>query len=261
MLASLLFPYDDGEDGNVRTSGADVERWLSELEREGCIIRYQDEGAAYVQVANWLIHQKIDKPSKSKIPAPPDNSRSLANPLEPSATDLGPRTKDLGREGTTTGASAPEAGGGGDDSRETGNHASAPLPARQDLPAPTTPALSLTLALRPLGVSALSTHPTVIAWADAGVSLEVLTEAVQLARETKGAATLSPNYLAPIVERLLNPPPGARPSGRTPPPGSVAGEKFAVAGLDHSSSRAAMDASMKRHGIVVPEGDEEISFS
>src|SRR5690606_32469529 len=61
MLASLLFPYDDGEDGRPRTTGKDVDAWMAELEREGCIARYQIDGAAYVQIANWLIHQKIDK--------------------------------------------------------------------------------------------------------------------------------------------------------------------------------------------------------
>jgi hypothetical protein len=34
------------------------------------------------------------------------------------------------------------------------------------------------------------------------------------------------------------------------------GDKFAVAGLDHSSSRAAAEASMRKHGIVVPDNDE-----
>jgi hypothetical protein len=33
-------------------------------------------------------------------------------------------------------------------------------------------------------------------------------------------------------------------------------DKFAVAGLDHSSSRAAAEASMRKHGIVVPDNDE-----
>jgi uncharacterized protein YdaU (DUF1376 family) len=42
-------------------------------------------------------------------------------------------------------------------------------------------------------------------------------------------------------------------------PGSASSEKFKVANLDHSSSRAAMEASMKRHNIVVPE-DGDIPF-
>jgi len=44
--------------------------------------------------------------------------------------------------------------------------------------------------------------------------------------------------------------------GRT---GSVQGAKFQVAGQDHSSTRAAMEASMKHHGTVILDGDD-ISF-
>lgn len=40
--------------------------------------------------------------------------------------------------------------------------------------------------------------------------------------------------------------------------GDMAGNKFNVAGLDHSSTREAMAESMAKHGIVVPDGD--ISF-
>lgn len=42
--------------------------------------------------------------------------------------------------------------------------------------------------------------------------------------------------------------------------GAASSDKFRVAQLDHSSSRAAMEASMRQHGIVVPEGDDEIKF-
>lgn len=73
MLASLLFPYDDD-------APALIDGWLGELEREGCIVRYKVDGQSYVEICNWLIHQKIDKPSKSKIPPfekPREDSRSV----------------------------------------------------------------------------------------------------------------------------------------------------------------------------------------
>lgn len=96
MLASLLYPYDDDAPGLI---GA----WLDELERGGCLRRYEIEGATYLEVVNWLKHQKIDKPSASRLPAPPETSRTFAKaregsrkPREPSATDLGPRTVDRG---------------------------------------------------------------------------------------------------------------------------------------------------------------------
>ena len=73
MLASLLFPYDDDAPGLI-------DGWLHELEAEGCIIRYEVDGSTYLQVANWLKHQKIDKPSPSRLPQFDEPSRTLANP-------------------------------------------------------------------------------------------------------------------------------------------------------------------------------------
>jgi hypothetical protein len=87
MLASLLYPYDD--DAPKKIDG-----WLAELEREGCIVRYSADGATYLQVCNWLSHQKIDKPSASKIPPFDEASRIVANPREGSSGDL--RIKDQG---------------------------------------------------------------------------------------------------------------------------------------------------------------------
>lgn len=101
MLASLLFPYD--EDARGLISG-----WIEELIEEKCIVCYQGaDGSSYVAISHWSDHQKIDKPSKSKLPEPP--SRILANSLvssekvrEPSSEDQGSRikegTKDQGED-------------------------------------------------------------------------------------------------------------------------------------------------------------------
>jgi hypothetical protein len=88
MLASLLYPYDD----DARDL---IDDWLEELEVKECIRIYEVEGSTYLEIVNWLKHQKIDRPSKSKIPPFVEGSRSLANAREPSATDLVPSTKDL----------------------------------------------------------------------------------------------------------------------------------------------------------------------
>lgn len=95
MLASLLFPYDDDAKKHIDT-------WLKELSAEGCIVQYEVDGTTYIQVLNWLAHQKIDKPSASKIPPHTEASRSLSNPLEESSEDQGSRIKDQGGEGTTS---------------------------------------------------------------------------------------------------------------------------------------------------------------
>jgi hypothetical protein len=87
MLASLLYPYDDDAPKLVDT-------WLLELERAELIKRYDVGGDRYLELVNWLKHQKIDRPSKSRLPSFVEGSRVV---VEPSTTDLGygPRTKDM----------------------------------------------------------------------------------------------------------------------------------------------------------------------
>lgn len=106
MLASLLFPYDDD-------APRLIEGWLSELEREGCIVRYTSDdpeggarGSQYLEIRKWADHQKIDRPTPSKIPPPREGSRGIARAREGSLLDLdldldldqGPRTNTDTRE-------------------------------------------------------------------------------------------------------------------------------------------------------------------
>ena len=98
MLASLLFPYDDD-------AAKLIDGWIQELELQGCIVRYKQSDDSYMQICKWHIHQKIDKPSKSKIPAFDESSRILSNPLERSSEDQGSRIKEGTKERTTPKAS------------------------------------------------------------------------------------------------------------------------------------------------------------
>lgn len=93
MLASLLYPYDD--DAPALIGG-----WLDELEAEGCVQRYVIDGDSYLAICAWAKHQKIDKPSASKLPSPPEVSRAIANTREESSEDQGSRkgSKDQGGE-------------------------------------------------------------------------------------------------------------------------------------------------------------------
>lgn len=81
MLASLLYPYDD--DAVSLLPG-----WLGELIDAGTVRRYSVEGETFIDIPKWLTHQKIDKPSPSKLPA---FSGEFAKPREDSeknAADL-----------------------------------------------------------------------------------------------------------------------------------------------------------------------------
>lgn len=100
LLASLLFPYDNDAPGLI-------DGWLSELEEVGCIRRYSVDGISYLDIPNFLEHQKIDHPKESKIPAFREDSRTVANVREKS-----PRIKDQGKDqgedqGGESGALAP----------------------------------------------------------------------------------------------------------------------------------------------------------
>ena len=66
MLASTLFPYDID-------APSLIPGWLDELEREKCIRRYKADGHHFIEIINWLKQQKIDKPSKSRLPHLPED--------------------------------------------------------------------------------------------------------------------------------------------------------------------------------------------
>lgn len=91
MLASLLFPYDSDAPKHI-------DSWVDELVKQSCIHRYTIEGDTYIEVCKWLIHQKIDKPSQSKIPPFARIREDSANVREDSSLDQGPRIKDQGRD-------------------------------------------------------------------------------------------------------------------------------------------------------------------
>jgi hypothetical protein len=88
MLASLLFPYDD--DAREFIGG-----WLDELVENDFIKLYEADGSTYLEICNWLKHQKIDHPSPSRLP---EFREGFAKPRDTLAPDLGPRTRtmDLG---------------------------------------------------------------------------------------------------------------------------------------------------------------------
>jgi hypothetical protein len=78
-LASALFPYDDD-------AREEIGAWLEELEAEGKIRRWKVNGDTYGDIPSWPQHQKIDRPSKSKLPVFVEDSGSVANQGRPDST-------------------------------------------------------------------------------------------------------------------------------------------------------------------------------
>ena len=62
MLASLLYPYDND-------AASLIEGWLQELEDGDLIRRYEFNESQYLEVIKWLKHQKINRPSESRLPS------------------------------------------------------------------------------------------------------------------------------------------------------------------------------------------------
>ncbi|TDC35665.1 hypothetical protein E1211_15275 [Micromonospora sp. 15K316] len=63
LIKGDVWPLDD-------VSLADIEDDLAVLAANGRIIRYEVAGVRYLEVVNWHEHQKISKPTPSRIPGP-----------------------------------------------------------------------------------------------------------------------------------------------------------------------------------------------
>ena len=64
LLAAQLFPRRRGQEQLVRMC-------LDEYEREGMIERYRVEYVEYMRAVNWRRHQRVDRPTPSRLPASP----------------------------------------------------------------------------------------------------------------------------------------------------------------------------------------------
>jgi hypothetical protein len=90
LLASRLYPYDDD-------ALKKLPAWIEELEKERCIRLYKVNDECYLDIPKWLNHQKIDKPSASKLP-PFDDSREDSRGLEKNSLGTGNREEEQGKE-------------------------------------------------------------------------------------------------------------------------------------------------------------------
>lgn len=88
-LAGVVFPLDDD------VSSAKLDRWTSELERESLVHRYSVDGADLLMIVGFAEHQKINRPTRSRLPNPGEGL------TEPSVSPHGALTEgSLGEQGT-----------------------------------------------------------------------------------------------------------------------------------------------------------------
>jgi hypothetical protein len=68
VVSGALFPFDSDALDKMPS-------WFGELEKEGLVRRYiASDGRHYYDIPKFLKHQKIDKPSQSRLPGFDDNS-------------------------------------------------------------------------------------------------------------------------------------------------------------------------------------------
>ena len=67
LIKADIWPLDN-------VSLADIEEDLETLSVHGRIVRYEVDGQRYLEIANWRAHQAIQKPTPSRIPAPPNGT-------------------------------------------------------------------------------------------------------------------------------------------------------------------------------------------
>jgi hypothetical protein len=74
LIKAALWPLDD------RTA-ADIENDLKELTESSLITRYTLNRKRYLAITNWSEHQRINRPSPSKLPAPEQGEPSPPDPV------------------------------------------------------------------------------------------------------------------------------------------------------------------------------------
>jgi len=86
LIKGDVWPLDD-------VSLKDIEDDLVTLAEHGRIVRYEVDGQRYLEITNWSVHQRINRATESRLPAPPVNGHGDVS--EPSLQE----GKGKGREG------------------------------------------------------------------------------------------------------------------------------------------------------------------
>lgn len=90
LLRARVFPYDD-------LTAAEVDAWLDALHAAQLIVLYEVDGERFGYLPGWRQHQKIDRTTPSRLPAPRESEfyRPDGSPRRIQTTDPGgsPRTE------------------------------------------------------------------------------------------------------------------------------------------------------------------------
>jgi len=73
-MAGEMYPLDDD------VTPARITKWIDECQARGMLQRYSVGDRDYLAAVNFLEHQKIERPTRSKYPAPPPLTEASPNP-------------------------------------------------------------------------------------------------------------------------------------------------------------------------------------
>lgn len=81
-LIGHIYPYD-------KDASRHLQKWLDGIERVRIILQYEVNGRPYIAFRHWLRHQKINRPTPSVLPPPPDPAVVIENTVPPSGRGRG----------------------------------------------------------------------------------------------------------------------------------------------------------------------------
>lgn len=193
LLRAALYPLRLDSVADTRMASL-----LEEVEAAGLVRTYVVDGKRYVLMLDF--RQQV-RAKYSKYPPPPGEWKAPAQHVPGGDT----ASAHLG-EGGVEGEFVCEDEGGGevvfeDEGEGGGEDGGAHSPPRAAPPLH----VQIAVKLREGGVNITSAHPHAMAWAARGLSVEQALEALAIARLRKPHGRIAPNYLAPIVEDVLQP--------------------------------------------------------
>lgn len=97
---------------------------LRNLAEAGLILRYSVDGKGYLYVTSWKLHQRIDKPTKSRYPSPTCTDAKISEPSSTAPEKVAPGAVEQGNRGT---------GEQGSENTSSPNAGNAPPPVSTDL--------------------------------------------------------------------------------------------------------------------------------
>jgi hypothetical protein len=197
----------------------DVDAMLSDLQARGFVVRYEIDGLNLIEICNWSKHQNPHHTEKHSLFPPASNARAVVKSLKqkelsaltvkppsdngkcpadslipdsliPDSLKPKPRGEDKAAESSTPAHI--------DDEKENGK------------PRENSRAVEIAVRLRRAGIrGANASNPHIFEWSEnPKITDDMLDAAADLAKAR--ATNPGPNYLAPIIAQLLNPPPPKR---------------------------------------------------